>query len=164
MEIRLCYVSSNKDTRLCTSMFDTLFYTVYNFHVSCLPASILQQWSVTNDHNIQNNHFILQYLFMFYTSIVCFVSKNKIVMSWIQHNHWIMGMVTLHIVIGVGVFILPLFLLLFTVVAMELAHVYIIIGSISFIASVLTSIVLVTKFINQPAAHGFFSYSDTFAR
>ena len=62
-----------------------------------------------------------------------------------------MGMVTLHIVIGVGVFILPLFLLLFTVVAMELAHVYIIIGSISFIASVLTSIVLVTKFINQPA-------------
>ena len=75
-----------------------------------------------------------------------------------------MGMVTLHIVIGVGVFILPLFLLLFTVVAMELAHVYIIIGSISFIASVLTTIVLVTKFINQPAAHGFFSYSDTFAR
>ena len=73
-------------------------------------------------------------------------------------------MVTLHIVIGVGVFILPLFLLLFTVVAMELAHVYIIIGSISFIASVLTTIVLVTKFINQPAAHGFFSYSDTFAR
>ena len=32
------------------------------------------------------------------------------------------------------------------------------------IASVLTTIVLVTKFINQPSAHGFFSYSDTFAR
>jgi hypothetical protein len=40
-----------------------------------------------------------------------------------------MGMVTLHLVIGVGVFILPLFLLLFSLVAMSLAHLYIVIGS-----------------------------------
>ena len=38
---------------------------------------------------------------------------------------------------------------------------YIIIGAISFVTSVVTTIVLGTKFINQPAAHGFFSYSDT---
>ena len=73
-------------------------------------------------------------------------------------------MVTLHLVIGVGVFILPLFLLLFSLVAMSLAHLYIVIGSVSFVASVLTTIVLVTKFVNQPAAHGFLSYSDTVAR
>jgi hypothetical protein len=47
---------------------------------------------------------------------------------------------------------------------MSLAHLYIVIGSVSFVASVLTTIVLVTKFVNQPAAHGFFSYSDTIAR
>ena len=75
-----------------------------------------------------------------------------------------MGMVTLHLVIGVGVFILPLFLLLFSLVAMSLAHLYIVIGSVSFIASVLTTVVLVTKFVNQPEAHGFFAYSDTIAR
>ena len=33
----------------------------------------------------------------------------------------------------------------------------------SFVASVLTTIVLVTKFVNQPAAHGFLTYSDTVA-
>ena len=98
-----------------------------------------------------------------------------------------MGMVTLHLVIGVGVFILPLFLLLFSLVTMSLAHLYIVIGyyllssrlsvchcvhcnlplprsSVSFVASVLTAVVLVTKFVNQPEAHGFFSYSDTLAR
>jgi hypothetical protein len=47
---------------------------------------------------------------------------------------------------------------------MSLAHLYIVIGAVSFVASVLTTIVLVTKFVNQPAAHGFFSYSDTIAR
>ena len=73
-------------------------------------------------------------------------------------------MVTLHLVIGVGVFILPLFLLLFSLVVMSLAHLYIVIGSVSFVSSVLTTIVLVTKFVNQPAAHGFFAYSDTIAR
>lgn len=75
----------------------------------------------------------------------------------------IMGLVTIHLVIGVGVFILPLFLLLFSLVVMSLAHLYIVIGSVSFVASVLTTIVLITKFVNQPAAHGFFSYSDTIA-
>lgn len=75
-------------------------------------------------------------------------------------------MVTLHLVVGVGMFILPLFLLLFSLVvaSLNLAHLYIVIGSVSFVASVLTSIILVTKFVNQPAAHGFFAYSDTFAR
>ena len=33
----------------------------------------------------------------------------------------------------------------------------------SFVASVLTTVVLVTKFVNQPAAHGSFAYSDTAA-
>ncbi len=46
---------------------------------------------------------------------------------------------------------------------MSLAHLYIVIGSVSFVASVLTAVVLVTKFVNQPEAHGFFSYSDTLA-
>ena len=75
-----------------------------------------------------------------------------------------MGMVTLHLVIGVGVFILPLFLLFFSLVVMSLAHIYIILGAVSFLASVLTTIILITKFVNQPAAHGFFAYSDTIAR
>ena len=34
---------------------------------------------------------------------------------------------------------------------------------VSFVASVLTTVVLVTKFVNQPAAHGSFAYSDTLA-
>lgn len=42
-----------------------------------------------------------------------------------------MGMVTLHLVVGVGMFILPLFLLLFSVVTMKLAHLYLVIGSVS---------------------------------
>ena len=75
-----------------------------------------------------------------------------------------MGMVTLHLVIGVGVFILPLFLLFFSLVVMSLAHIYIVLGAVSFLASVLTTIILITKFVNQPAAHGFFAYSDTIAR
>ena len=45
----------------------------------------------------------------------------------------------------------------------NLATLYIILGGISFIASVITIIILVKKFINQPAAHGFFSFSDTMA-
>jgi len=73
-------------------------------------------------------------------------------------------MVTLHLVIGVGVFILPLFLLLFVLVSMSLAHLYIVVGAVSFVASVLTAVVLVTKFVNQPEAHGFFSYSDVVGR
>ena len=75
-----------------------------------------------------------------------------------------MGMVTLHLVIGIGVFILPIFILTFGFIVMTLAHIYIVIGSVSFVASVLTTIILVTKFVNQPAAHGFFAYSDTIAR
>ncbi len=47
---------------------------------------------------------------------------------------------------------------------MSLAHLYIVIGSVSFVASVLTTVVLITKLVNQPEAHGFFSYSDTVAR
>ena len=77
-------------------------------------------------------------------------------------------MVTIHLVVGVGVLILPLCLILFSLGGdlggeMNLANLYIIIGAISFVTSVVTTIVLGTKFINQPAAHGFFSYSDTMA-
>ena len=77
-------------------------------------------------------------------------------------------MVTIHLVVGVGVLILPLCLVLFSLggdlgAEMNLANLYIIIGAISFVTSVVTTIVLGTKFINQPAAHGFFSYSDTMA-
>ena len=77
-----------------------------------------------------------------------------------------MGMVTLHLVIGVGVFILPLFLLLLflALFPVSLAQLYIVIGSISFLVSVLTTITLITKFVNQPAAHGFIAYSDTISR
>ena len=75
-----------------------------------------------------------------------------------------MGLVTIHLVIGVGVLILPLFLVFFSLsTVMSLANLYIMIGSISFVTSVVTTIILVTKFINQPAAHGFFSYSDAMA-
>ena len=72
-----------------------------------------------------------------------------------------MGMVTIHLVVGVGILILTLFLGSFSLcVDMNLANLYIIVGAISFVTSVITAIVLVTKFINQPVAHGFFSYSD----
>ena len=87
---------------------------------------------------------------------------------WDQRPDWKgkMGMVTIHLVVGVGVLILPLCLILFSLGGdlggeMNLANLYIIIGAISFVTSVVTTIVLGTKFINQPAAHGFFSYSDT---
>ena len=46
---------------------------------------------------------------------------------------------------------------------MDLASLYIILGSISFVTSVVTLGVLIKKFIDQPAAHGFFVYSDTIA-
>ena len=72
-----------------------------------------------------------------------------------------MGMVTIHLVVGVGILILTLFLGTFwNCINMNLANLYIIVGAISFVTSVITAIVLVTKFINQPVAHGFFSYSD----
>ena len=72
-----------------------------------------------------------------------------------------MGMVTIHLVVGVGILILTLFTSLFKLCyIMNLANLYIIVGAISFVTSVITAIVLVTKFINQPVAHGFFSYSD----
>jgi hypothetical protein len=75
-----------------------------------------------------------------------------------------MGMVTIHLVVGVGVLILPLFLILISISQfMSLANLYIIVGAISFFTSIITTIVLGTKFINQPAAHGYFSYSDTMA-
>ena len=70
-------------------------------------------------------------------------------------------MVTIHLVVGVGILILTLFLGSFSLcVDMNLSNLYIIVGAISFVTSVITAIVLVTKFINQPVAHGFFSYSD----
>ena len=75
-----------------------------------------------------------------------------------------MGMVTLHLVIGIVVFVLPFFLLTFMLSVMNLALMYIFLGAISFLASIITTIILVTKFIDQPAAHGFFAYSDTLAR
>ena len=34
---------------------------------------------------------------------------------------------------------------------------------VSFVASIVTTVVLVTKFVNQPTAHGSFAYSDTAA-
>ena len=72
-----------------------------------------------------------------------------------------MGMVTIHLVVGVGILILTLFIGFFwSCPDMNLANLYIIVGAISFVTSVITAIVLVTKFINQPVAHGFFSYSD----
>ena len=46
---------------------------------------------------------------------------------------------------------------------MDLASLYIILGSISFTTSVVTLGILIKKFIDQPAAHGFFVYSDTMA-
>ncbi len=54
--------------------------------------------------------------------------------------------------------------ILYSLITMSLAHLCIVIGSVSFVASVLTTVVLITKFVNQPEAHGFFSYSDTVAR
>ena len=75
-----------------------------------------------------------------------------------------MGMVTIHLVVGVGILILVLFLCFFSYsIVMSLANLYIIVGAISFVTSIITAIVLVTKFINQPVAHGFFSYSDILA-
>ena len=75
-----------------------------------------------------------------------------------------MGMVTIHLVVGVGILILVIFLCFFSYsIVMSLANLYIIVGAISFVTSIITAIVLVTKFINQPVAHGFFSYSDILA-
>ena len=72
-----------------------------------------------------------------------------------------MGMVTIHLVVGVGTLLTLFFLCFFSYsTVMTLANLYIIVGAISFVTSVITAIVLVTKFINQPVAHGFFSYSD----
>lgn len=74
-----------------------------------------------------------------------------------------MGLVTIHLVVGVGILIF-LFLCFFSYsTVMSLANLYIIVGAISFVTSIVTAIVLVTKFINQPVAHGFFSYSDILA-
>jgi hypothetical protein len=46
---------------------------------------------------------------------------------------------------------------------MDLASLYIILGSVSFVTSAVTLGILLKKFIDQPAAHGFFVYSDTIA-
>ena len=46
---------------------------------------------------------------------------------------------------------------------LKLATLYIILGSISFIACILTFVVLIKKFIDRPLPHCFFSYSDTIA-
>ena len=74
-----------------------------------------------------------------------------------------MGMLTLHLVIGVGILV-PLFLLSFCQV-LDLSSLYIIMGSVVFLTSVFTTIILLTKFVNHgSAAHGFFAYSDSFAR
>ena len=78
--------------------------------------------------------------------------------------HDIMGLITIHLVIGVGLLILTLLVSFFSITAvMTLANLYIIVGTISFVVSIVTAIVLVTKFINHPVAHGFFSYSDILA-
>ena len=72
-----------------------------------------------------------------------------------------MGLITIHLVIGVGLLILTLLVFFLSITnIMTLANLYIIVGTISFVVSIVTAIVLVTKFINQPVAHGFFSYSD----
>ena len=49
------------------------------------------------------------------------------------------------------------------IMTLKLATLYIILGSISFIACVLTFVVLIKKFIDRPLPHCFFSYSDTIA-
>ena len=46
---------------------------------------------------------------------------------------------------------------------MDLATLYIILGSVSFIACVSTFVVLIKKFLDQPPPHCFFSYSDIIA-
>ena len=46
---------------------------------------------------------------------------------------------------------------------LKLATLYIILGSISFIACILTLVVLIKNFIHRPLPHCFFSYSDTIA-
>ena len=46
---------------------------------------------------------------------------------------------------------------------LKLATLYIILGSISFVACILTFVVLIKKFIDRPLPHCFFSYSDTIA-
>ena len=75
-----------------------------------------------------------------------------------------MGLITIHLVIGVGLLILTLLVFFLSITnIMTLANLYIIVGTISFVVSIVTAIVLVTKFINQPVAHGFFSYSDILA-
>ena len=75
-----------------------------------------------------------------------------------------MGLITIHLVVGVGLLILTLLVFFLSITnIMTLANLYIIVGTISFVVSIVTAIVLVTKFINQPVAHGFFSYSDILA-
>ena len=70
----------------------------------------------------------------------------------------------MHLVIGVAI-LMPLFLLSFTQFDLDLAHLYIIMGSLIFVASVFNTIILLTKFVNHgSAAEGFFAYSDTFSR
>ena len=87
---------------------------------------------------------------------------------------------TYHVAIGVSVFTLPIVFLLVSFTAFGLfesgpkdafkgmqsngSYFYIYMGSVSFIVSVLTFINLITKFVRQPEAHGYFAYADTFAR
>lgn len=103
---------------------------------------------------------------------------NKILgWKWTMANSWcpnfetvfikksqIMGMLTMHLVVGVGI-LMPLFLLSFSYYNLDLPHVYMILGLIIFVSSIFTTIILLTKFINHGSAgHGFFAYSDTFSR
>ena len=70
----------------------------------------------------------------------------------------------MHLVIGVAI-LMPLFLLSFISFDLDLAHLYIIMGSLIFVTSIFTTIILLTKFVNHgSAAQGFFAYSDAFSR
>ena len=54
-------------------------------------------------------------------------------------------------------------LTLLRTMTLKLATLYIIVGSISFFACILTFILLIKKFLDRPFLHCFFSYSDTIA-
>ena len=52
------------------------------------------------------------------------------------------------------------FIIFTSIMTINLATLYIILGSISFSACIVTFFILIKKFLNQPQPHCFFSYSD----
>ena len=122
-----------------------------------------------------NNFNILN--LQFFTKRGLHMINKSLVQKWTMVNRWcpnfetvlikkslIMGMLTMHLVVGVGI-LMPLFLLSFSYYNLDLPHVYMILGLIIFVSSIFTTIILLTKFINHGSAgHGFFAYSDTFSR